>query len=118
MKALRDEIRLKKKPMISQELRDRSIAPVWYLKIEQIFVNGLEDALVAEELRNALLGRPRVQSAHRDRVLVWHPSSPHVLAQRVLVGNARLVHEVRDLGEELVEVVGRRRRVRAARLVD
>ena len=104
--------------MISQKLGDRSIAPIRHPKIGQIIVNGFEDALVAEELRNALLGRPRVQSTHGDRILVWHPSAPHVLAQRVLVGDARLVHEVSDLGEELGEVVGRRRRVRAARLVD
>ena len=104
MKAARDGVALQRRLVGGDEVVGVG-RPRGQLEVGQVVVDGREDRRVDVELRDALVGRPRVHALHATRVLVRHPRTPHVAAEHRLRRGARLVHVVRDVGEEVGDVV-------------
>ena len=104
MKAARDGVALQRRLVGGDEVVGVG-RPRRQLEVGQVVVDGREDRRVDVELRDALVRRPRVHALHATRVLVRHPRAPHVAAEHRLRRGARLVHVVRDVGEEVGDVV-------------
>ena len=123
MQSPRNMVALQHSHVTSEEVLGRT-RPRRQFKVGQVVVQRREYRRIGVEFGDAFVGRPIVESLHRHRVLVGDPALAYVRTQHWLGCAPSLVHVVRDVWEEVSDVmvdeqwvVGRARRSVTVRTV-